>query len=128
LHFARLLDLADFVGALCKSLADLVTYNIILLQAQQEVVRGVGKITECFKKPQAGVATVKEVALTVGESVFLVLFNDELSYCYSAKIESIQLDGISHDRVEITSEAEVGLKFDRDARTGLTVYVAKSNL
>lgn len=127
LGIQELLDLADFVEALCKSLADLVTYNIILRQIATEQVREIGKITEWFKKPQAGVAKVKEVTLTVGECVFLVLVNDELSYCYSATIESIQLNKLSHDRLEITSEAEVGLKFDRDARTGLTVYVTKSN-
>jgi MAE_28990/MAE_18760-like HEPN len=124
----ELLDLADFVGALCKSLADLVTYNIILRQIDRGLVREIGKITEWFKKPQAGVAKIKEVTLTVGECVFLVLVNDELSYCYSATIESIQLNDISQNRADITSETEVGLKFDRDARTGLTVYVAKSNL
>lgn len=117
----ELLDLGDFVEALCKSLADLVTYNIILRQIDRGLVREIGKITEWFKKPQAGVAKVKEVTLTVGEGVFLVLVNDELSYCYSAKIESIKLNDISHNHVEITSEAEVGLKFDRDARTGLTI-------
>jgi MAE_28990/MAE_18760-like HEPN len=121
----ELLELGDFVEALCKSLADLVTYNIILFQTQREVVREIGKITEWFKKPQAGVAKIKEVTLTVGETVFLVLVNDELSYCYSAKIESIELNDISHDMVEISSEAEVGLKFDMNARKGLTIYVTK---
>jgi len=123
----ELLDLGDFVEALCKSLADLVTYNIILRQIDLGLVREIGKITDWFKKPQAGVAKVQEVTLTVGERVFLVLVNDELSYCSSAKIESIQLNDISHNHVEITSEAEVGLKFDRDARIGLTIYVTKSN-
>ncbi|MGB7894232.1 MAG: hypothetical protein WCF82_20325, partial [Microcoleus sp.] len=65
--------------------------------------------------------------LTVGERVFLVLVNNKLSYCYSPKIVSIQRKGISHNHVEITSEEEVGLKFDRDARKGLTIYVTKSN-
>lgn len=119
----ELLDLGDFVEALCKSLADLVTYNIIKLGQGREI----GKITEWFNKSKAGVATVKEVTLTVGESVFLVLVNDRLSYCYSAKIESIQLNDISQNRVEITSEGEVGLKFDCDARVGLTIYVTTSD-
>ncbi|MEG4105590.1 MAE_28990/MAE_18760 family HEPN-like nuclease [Microcoleus sp. S13_C5] len=123
----ELLDLGDFVEALCKSLADLVTYNIILRQIDRGLVREIGKITEWFKKPQAGVAKVQQVTLTVEERVFLVLVNDELSYCYAAKVESLQLNDISHNHVEITSEAEVGLKFDRDARIGLTIYVTKSN-
>lgn len=99
----ELLDLGDFVEALCKSLADLVTYNIILRQIDRGLVREIGKITEWFKKSQAGVAKVKEVTLTLEERVFLVLFNDELSYCYSPKIESIQLNDISHNHVEINN-------------------------
>jgi hypothetical protein len=122
----ELLDLADFVEALCKSLADLVTYNIILLQRDRGLVREIGKITEWLPKPQAYVAKVQNVILTVEERVFLVLVNDKLSYCYAAKVESIQLYGISHNHVEITSEEEVGLKFDRDARIGLTIYVTSS--
>ena len=121
----ELLELGDFVEALCKSLADLVTYNIILRQIDRGLVREIGKITEWLKKPQAAVAKVKEVTLTIGESIFLVLVNDQLSYCYSAKIESIQLNDISQNLVEITSEAEVGLKFDMNARKGLTIYVTK---
>jgi hypothetical protein len=122
----ELLDLADFVEALCKSLADLVTYNIILLQRDRGLVREIGKITEWLPKPQAYVAKVQNVILTVEERVFLVLVNDKLSYCYAAKVESIQLHGISHNHVEITSEEEVGLKFDSDARIGLTIYVTSS--
>jgi len=122
----ELLDLGDFVEALCKSLADLVTYNIILLQIDRGLVREIGKITEWLKKRQAYVAKLKEVTLTVGERVFLVLVNDKLSYCYAAKIESIKREGISHNHVEITSEEEVGLTFDRDARIGLTIYVTSS--
>lgn len=49
----ELLDLGDFVEALCKSLADLVTYNIILLQSDRGLVREIGKITEWLPKPQA---------------------------------------------------------------------------
>mgnify|MGYP003493004381 CR=1 FL=1 len=127
LGIQELLDLADFVEALCKSLADLVTYNIILRQIDRGLVREIGKITEWFKKPQAGVAKVKDITLTLGECVFLVLVNDELSYCYSAKIESIQLNNMSQNLVKIISETEVGLKFDMNARKGLTIYVTTSN-
>lgn len=127
LGIQELLDLGDFVEALCKSLADLVTYNIILRQIDRGLVREIGKITEWFKKPQAGVAKVKDITLTLGECVFLVLVNDELSYCYSAKIESIQLHDVYKNIVEIISETEVGLKFDMNARKGLTIYVNTSN-
>jgi hypothetical protein len=42
------------------------------------------------------------------------------------KLRAFSVNDISQDHVEITSEAEVGLKFDRDARKGLTIYVTSS--
>jgi MAE_28990/MAE_18760-like HEPN len=118
----ELLDLGDFVEALCKALAELVTYHVILQQTSIGQAREIGKITEWFKKSKAAVAKVKDIKLNVGESLFLVLVNDKLSYCYSAKIESIKMNDIFQHQVEIASEAEVGLKFDTDARKGLTIY------
>ncbi|MDY6782191.1 MAG: MAE_28990/MAE_18760 family HEPN-like nuclease [Cyanobacteriota bacterium] len=118
----ELLDLGDFVEALCKALAELVTYHVILRQASVGQAKEIGKITEWYKKSQAVVAKVEDIELNVGESLFLVLVNDKVSYCYLAKIESIKINDISKNRVEIDSEAEVGLKFDTDARKGLTLY------
>lgn len=118
----ELLDLSDFVEALCKALAELMTYHIILRQISIGQAREIGKITEWFKKPKAAVAKIKDIKLNVGESLFLVLVNDELSYCYSTKIESIMMNDIAQNQVEIASETEVGLKFDLDARKGLTLY------
>jgi hypothetical protein len=99
-----------------------VTYHVILQQTSIGQAREIGKITEWFKRSKAAVAKVSNINLNVGESLFLVLVNDELSYCYSAKIESIMMNDISQNQVEIASEAEVGLKFDTDARKGLILY------
>lgn len=121
----ELLDLGDFVEALCKALAELVTYQVILQQISIGQAREIGKITEWFKKSKAAVAKVKEITFTVGESIFLILFNDKSSYCYLGKIESIEINDISKNKVEITSETEVGLKFDTEAREGMSLYVIK---
>ncbi|MFB2979801.1 hypothetical protein [Microseira sp. BLCC-F43] len=99
-----------------------MTYHVILQQTSIGQAREIGKITEWFKRSKAAVAKVSNINLNVGESLFLVLVNDELSYCYSAKIESIMMNDISQNQVEIASEAEVGLKFDTDARKGLILY------
>lgn len=117
----ELLDLCDFVEALCKALAELITYQVICRKTLINQAREIGKITEWFNKPRAAVAKVKEISLKVGNSVFLV--SEASSYCYFAKIESIAMNDVSQNEVEITSETEVGLKFDTDARKGFILYI-----
>lgn len=117
----ELLDLSYFVEALCQALAELVTYQVICRKTLINQAREIGKITEWFNKPRAAVATVKEITLRVGNSVFLV--SEASSYCYLAKIESIAMNDILQNEVEITSETEVGLKFDTDARKGFILYI-----
>ncbi len=119
----ELLELGDFVEALCQALAELVTFQVISRQTAIGKAKEIGQVTEWFKKPKAGVAKIKEITLSVGEKVFLA--NEESSYCQSATIESIMINDISHEQVITTSAKEVGLKFDIDAKKGLSLYVIK---
>ncbi|NEQ75818.1 MAG: hypothetical protein F6K23_23930 [Okeania sp. SIO2C9] len=117
----ELLDLGDFIKALCQALAELVTYQIIQKQTSTGKAKEIGEITEWFKKPKAAVARINNSSLSIETNVFLV--SETSSYCRLAKIESIQINDISHENIEITSEAEVGLKFDIDAKKGLKIYI-----
>jgi hypothetical protein len=117
----ELLDLGDFVEALCKALAELVTYQIISRKTLIRQAKKIGTITEWHKKPGAAVAKVRETTLSVGGNLWLV--SESSSYCQLAKIESIKINDMSKEQEEITSEIEVGLKFDTDAKKGLSLYV-----
>lgn len=119
--FDKLLELCDFIEDLCQALADLVTYQIILKQVSTEQVREIGEITEWFDRPKAAVAKVRNIELSVGQRIFLA--SETKAYCQLAIIKSIQIDDVSQDRVEITTETEVGLTFKTDARKGLSLYV-----
>jgi hypothetical protein len=39
-------------------------------------------------------------------------------------IQSIQLDDVSQSQIEITSETEVGLQFNINAKKGLSLYIS----
>ncbi|MFB8790354.1 MAG: MAE_28990/MAE_18760 family HEPN-like nuclease [Potamolinea sp.] len=117
----KLLDLGYFVEALCKALAELVTYQVLERKALIGNAKEIGTITEWFKKPGAAVAKVRKSTLSVGGSLWLV--SESSSYCQLATIESIQIKDIPNAQVEIISETEVGLKFDTDARIGLSLYL-----
>jgi hypothetical protein len=102
-------------------IADLVTYHVILEKKKPGKAREIGQITEWYKKPQAAVAKLKNIKLSVGNPLFLV--NESIFYCQSAKVESIQINDVSHNEVEIATETEVGLKFNTDGKKGLSLYV-----
>ena len=117
----ELLDLTSFVKALCKALIELVTYYVISRKEVIGTAKNIGKITEWFSKPKAAVATINNITLSVGDQIWLV--NESNSYCQLAKIESLKLDDISQTTINIGSETEVGLRFNTEARQGLSLYI-----
>ena len=124
LGIEELLELCDFIENLCQALAELVTYKIILKQELIEQVRKIGEITEWLNKSKVVIAKVRDITLSVGDGIFLA--SETKAHCQLVIIESIQIDDVSKETVEITSETEVGLKFNTDAREGLSLYVETS--
>ncbi|MGB3694933.1 MAG: hypothetical protein WA865_05085 [Spirulinaceae cyanobacterium] len=84
------------------------------------------KLTRWFDKIKAGRAKVEKTALSVNSSLWLV--SESLSYCQFATIESIQINDKSEIKIEADAEIEVGLKFDVDARKGLSLYVVPQKI
>ncbi|MBE9036915.1 MAE_28990/MAE_18760 family HEPN-like nuclease [aff. Roholtiella sp. LEGE 12411] len=115
-----LLELCDFVETLCQAITELVTYQVIERKKSIGQAREVGKIIEWYKKHEAGVAKFEATTISVGSNLFLV--SQGTSCCQLAIIESIQNNGISVSEVQTTTEMEVGLKFDVDAKKGLRLY------
>lgn len=117
----ELLDLGDFIKALCQALAELVNYQIIQKQTFTGKAKEIGKITRWFDRKKVVRAKINNSNLSIGTSIFLV--SETSSYCRLAKIESIKINETSQESIEITSETEVGLKFDIDAKKGLKIYI-----
>lgn len=117
----ELIELCDFVEALCQALAELVTYQIVEQQKSTGQAQEIGRITEWFKKSQAAVVKVEETTLSVGTSVFLM----GEAYCQLATIQSIRINDADQESVQTSRGMEVGLKFDIEARKKLCLYVVK---
>ncbi|MDJ0901974.1 MAG: hypothetical protein QNJ55_24550 [Xenococcus sp. MO_188.B8] len=97
------------------------TYKVI---KQKEIIgkaKKLGKITEWFQNPQAGVAKVADTLLTVNSNIFLI--NENIACCQPAFIKSIQIQGKSVNEIKATDEIEIGLKFDVNAKSGLSLYL-----
>jgi hypothetical protein len=112
------------VESLCQSLNDLFTFQVIKQKEKTGEAINIGKITEWYKKPQAGVAKVDNASLFLRCDVFLV--NQNISWCQSAKVTSIKIDDQSVSKINVVDETEVGLKFDVDGKEGLNLYLLKS--
>lgn len=124
LQKSSLLDLCDFVEALCKALAELVIYNIIKQQEKIGKIREVGTIRQWYEKPQTCRVRIKETQLCVGDDIFLMGEN----YCKSVKIISIKQLLIDKqtirclESIDLDHEEQLTLKFDNDAKRGLMIY------
>jgi len=119
---AELLDLCNFVEALCKSLAELVTSKIIERQILIGKAKEIGNIRQWLDNIRVARARVKEIKLSVGTKLFLR--KESSSYCCLATIESIKIDEITKNEVEITEERDVHLQLDIfDAKKGLSLYI-----
>jgi MAE_28990/MAE_18760-like HEPN len=119
-----LLEICDFVEALCFALAELITYKIVDRRKSIGQLKQIGKITEWFKKPNAGVAVINNTSLALGNRVFLV--NENIAYCQIAIVRSLQVDEVSQEEVQIAEEMELGLQFDVQARKDLLIYLEDS--
>ncbi|HBB35653.1 MAG TPA: hypothetical protein DDZ80_10055 [Cyanobacteria bacterium UBA8803] len=117
----ELLDMGDFVENLCQALVELVTYQVILKHAVIGQAREIGTIRQWLDKNKVARAKISAVTLSVGETIFLV--KETSSYCLLATIESIRDNEIAKEQVEITTEKEVHLKFNVEAKKGLSLYV-----
>ncbi len=118
----ELLQLCDFVEMICESLSELATYQLLLKQEKQGHVMKIGKISEWFKNPQAGVARINNSKLKLGDRLFLTGNAD----CQMAEIVSLQINDISHQEINISLETEVGIKFNINARENLDIYNIKT--
>ncbi len=119
----ELIELCYFMESLCQAILDLFEYKMIECKEKVGQAKKVGKITEWFKNPKAGVAKVETTTLSVGCSIFLV--SESLSYCQPATVESIEIDDKAETEIQVTTEMEVGLKFDVNARKGLYLYIVQ---
>lgn len=121
-----LLDLTYFVTALCEALAELVSYHIICRKELIKKAKKIGAITEWYKQPKAAIAKITDISLSLGSKIWLV--SEASSYCQLVTIESIQLNSVSKQAIIINSETEIGLKFNTDARKGLSIYTIEESI
>ncbi len=95
-----------FVRTFCVALAEVITHRIVLAEAANRPESVVGVVTENLRG-NIVVATCERGWLTVGDSIYFLRESD----CVTAVIESLQLDDVDQNDVQIDRPGtEVGIR------------------
>jgi hypothetical protein len=133
LNANELLQLCDFVEAICQAMSELVLYCFVDRNKKIGKLQKLGKVVNWYQQQQACAVKISDEPqesnkrLEVGKKVFLVSENKKI--CQNAIIESIQINknGKNTPRRRILireiKDSEIGLKFDKESQKGLEVYL-----
>jgi hypothetical protein len=133
LNANELLELCDFVEAICQAISELVLYYFVSRKIEIGKLKKIGKVVKWYQQQQACDVKILDEPqesnkrLEVGKKVFLV--SEKKKICQNAIIESIQINknGTNTPRQRITireiKDSIIGLKFDKEGQEGLEVYL-----
>jgi len=136
LNANELLQLCDFVEAICQAMSELVLYCFVDRKKKIGKLQKIGKVVNWYQQQQACAIKISDEPqepnkrLEVGKKVFLVSENKKI--CQNAIIESIQINkngkNTPRRRIPIREikDSEIGLKFDKESQKGLEVYLVIS--
>ncbi|ELS48018.1 HEPN domain-containing protein [Microcystis aeruginosa] len=136
LNANELLQLCDFVEAICQAMSELVLYCFVDRKKKIGKLQKIGKVVNWYQQQQACAIKISDEPqepnkrLEVGKKVFLVSENKKI--CQNAIIESIQINkngkNTPRRRIPIREikDSEIGLKFDKEGQKGLEVYLVIS--
>ena len=136
LNANELLQLCDFVEAICQAMSELVLYCFVDRKKKIGKLQKLGEIVNWYQQKKACAIKISDEPqepnkrLEVGKKVFLVSENKKI--CQNAIIESIQINkngkNTPRRRIPIREikDSEIGLKFDKESQKGLEVYLVIS--
>lgn len=111
-----LVEFCDFITAVCEALAERVQLAGLKILHKNGHAQQHGKVIECFR---GGMVVVGEVTGTfkVGSTVYLCGQN----YCIERSLINLQVEGVDHDEIILTSLTELGMQFDAPGKNNALV-------
>lgn len=111
LGYDSLLNLCDFVDAICQALADLLMYHFLNKKLKINKAKKIGEITHYYPNRKVLAASVNSVTLSLEDTIFIV--NPNSSYCKAAIIRELQnTRGESKPTLRIRKEQEISIQID----------------
>lgn len=117
LGLSSILEMADFIEALCIAISELGAWNVLTLKLKRGEAKQVGVVTERFANG-AVVAVMHDVEIALGDRLYV----HSEACCYSAAISSIRLEDEPKDVLALTGETEVGLMFNPPVKKNRTLF------
>ena len=117
LGLSELKNLSEFVLRICQTLTELILHNMTDYGERVGHYERLGTITEYLPKPDANIVKMHKVSISKGEDIF---FKNDTS-CRSAKINSIQENGVELTSIFSAEGSELGIKFSEKIEKGSIV-------
>jgi hypothetical protein len=120
LHVNVLVELCDFVSAICEALSERVQLaGLHTLKPHAHVIER-GRITESLNSGMVAIGAMTG-AFKVGHTVYLC----GETYCLERSIISLQLDGVPYEEVDLTATTELGMMFDAPAKKNAVIMMVE---
>ncbi len=116
LHVNVLIEFCDFVAAVCEAMAERVQLAGLHSLKPYDHVKERGKVTESQKGGKVAIGAMTGF-FKVGSTVYLC----GETYCVERRILSLQLEGVSHEEVNLTSATELGMMFDAPGKKNAVI-------
>jgi len=123
LHVNVLTEFCEFVAVLCEALAERVQLAGLRVLEAHKHVRVNGKVTELLKDGMVSIGAMTGV-FEVGGTIYLCGEN----YCLERKVSSLQLEGVSHEKVDLAAATDLGMMFDAPGKKNAAVMTFDSIL
>lgn len=117
LGIATLLELADFIEALCTAVCEMVTWEALSQRLKSGSAVELGETTEGFKSG-AVVAKMNAVEVALDDKVYIA----GESCCLTATVKSIHVMDVPQPRITVAAGTEVGFMFDVPVPKNRKIY------
>ncbi|MCA3281248.1 MAG: hypothetical protein ING16_00125 [Roseomonas sp.] len=107
LHANVLIEFCHFVAAVCEALAEKVQLAGLECLRQHSQVGQRGSVTKSLKGDTVAIG-VMTGTFQVGSTVYLC----GATYCLERRIMSLQLEGVSYERVDLVTATALGIELD----------------
>lgn len=120
LHVNVLIEFCDFIAAVCEALAERIQLAGLQSLKPHSYVKERGKVAESLKGDMVAVGPMTG-PFKVGSTVYLC--GD--TYCLERSIVSLQLEGVSHNKVRLTTPTDLGMMFDAPGRKNAVIMMVE---
>lgn len=123
LHPNGLIEFFEFVSCVCEAIAERVQLSGLQSLKLSNHAQERGKIAESLR---GGTVAIGEMTgqFEVGSTIYLCGEN----YCLERSITSIQLEGVPHERINLTVATEIGLMLDAPGRKNAVIMTVVPQL